>query len=554
MTQSHEILAGQPVANAVLVLSLVAASGLSLASLKVRGLGLGVAGVLFSGIAFAHFGYGIPHEILEFVREFGLILFVFTIGLQLGPGFFASLRQDGLRLNALALAVVLAGAVLTVAVARFGVAGFPAAFGLFSGASTNTPALGAVQQTLAIMGKSTPESSALPALAYAVSYPGGVVGIIVVLLLLRAIFRISPEHEAEQLRAAGSEPLERASLLVENPNLDGLPIAEIPALRETNVVISRILPARSTRVLRAADDTVLHAGDCLLVVGTATNLRRFEYVIGCRIEADLMNTTGALGFREIVVTQPGVIGQSVGEVGHRLHDSATITRIRRSDLEMTARADARLQFGDRLQLVGEPEGLERATVLLGNSQRALQVTNFIPIFVGIALGVLAGALPFQIPGVPLPVRLGLAGGPLLLAIFLSRLGRLGPLLLQMPPSANLALRELGITLFLACVGLKAGPLFVETVLSARGAVWFIAGLAVTVLPLLAVGLFARGVMKLNYLTVCGLLAGSMTDPPALAFACAVGKSDAPSTGYAAVYPLAMFARILVAQVLVLMFG
>lgn len=554
MSPGYEILAGQPTANAVLVLSLVAATGLMLAGLRVRGIGLGVAGVLFSGIAFGHFGFGIPHEILDFVREFGLILFVFTIGLQLGPGFFASLRKDGLRLNALALFVVLGGAALTVLAAIVARVGFFAAFGLFCGASTNTPALGAVQQTLGIMGKGTGDSAALPALAYAVSYPGGVVGIITVLLILRGIFRISPEREAEEWRAAGSEPVERASILVENAGLDGLTVAEIPARRELDIVISRILVANNVNVQRASDETVIHLGDCLLAVGTASNLMKFERVVGYRIEADLMHTEGNVEVRKIVVTQPRFPGRTIGELAIELRHAVTITRVRRGDVEMPAREDLRLQFGDRLHLVGTPEDLDRATALLGNSQRALQVTSFIPIYLGIALGVLAGALPFQVPGVPLPIRLGIAGGPLLLAILLSRLGRLGPLLLQMPPSANLAFRELGITLFLACVGLKAGPLFVHTVLSARGAVWFGTGIAITILPLLAVGIWARAVMKLNYMTICGLLSGSMTDPPALAFACAVSKSDAPSVSYAAVYPLAMFSRILVAQGLVLIFG
>jgi len=555
MNAGHEILVGQPIANAVLVLSLVAATGLMLAMIKVRSIGIGVAGVLFTGIAFGHFGFGIPHDVLEFAREFGLILFVFTIGLQLGPGFFAALRRDGLQLNVLAMVVVLSGAGLTLLAGLLGRIGFPAAFGLFSGASTNTPSLGAVQQTLAIMGKATPETAALPALAYAVSYPGGVLGIITVLLILRTLFRISPEREAEELRAsqaAGHEPLKRASLLIENPNIYGLTIAEIPARRETGVVISRILPAKSDQVRRAAEDTVLHAGDCVLAVGTAASLEQFARVVGCRIEADLMHTSGDVEFRKVVVTQAAVIGRTIRELA--LHDDATITRLRRGDLEMSAGDDLRLQFGDRVQIVGDPGGLDRATALLGNSRHALQITNFIPIFLGIALGVAAGALPFQLPGVPLPVRLGIAGGPLLLAILLSRLGRIGPLLLQMPHSANLAFRELGITLFLACVGLKAGPLFMETVLSSSGAVWFAAGLVITIVPLLAVGLWARAVKKLNFMTICGLLSGSMTDPPALAFACAVSKSDAPSVSYATVYPLAMFARILVAQVLVLMFG
>ena len=554
MNAGYEILAGQPTANAVLVLSLVAATGLMLAGLRVRGIGLGVAGVLFSGIAFGHCGFGIPHEILDFVREFGLILFVFTIGLQLGPGFFASLRKDGLRLNVLALLVVLGGAVLTVLAAIVAHAGFFAAFGLFCGASTNTPALGAVQQTLGIIGKGAGDSAALPALAYAVSYPGGVVGIITVLLILRGLFRISPEREAEALRATGSEPLERASILVENACLDGLTIAEIPARRELGIVISRILVANDVNVQRAANDMTVHRGDCLLAIGTATSLTKFERVVGYRIEADLMHTDGNVEARKVVVTQPRFSGRTIGELAIELQHRVTITRVRRGDVEMTAREDLQLQFGDRLHIVGSSEDLDRATALLGNSQRALQVTSFIPIFLGIALGVLAGALPFQIPGVPLPIRLGIAGGPLLLAILLSRLGRLGPILLQMPPSANLAFRDLGITLFLACVGLKAGPLFVQTVLSARGAVWFGAGLVITVLPLLAVGIWARAVMRLNYMTICGLLSGSMTDPPALAFACAVSKSDAPSVSYAAVYPLAMFSRILIAQGLVLIFG
>ncbi len=554
MTPIHEILTDQPVANAVLILSLVAASGLMLAGIRVRGIGLGVAGVLFSGIAFGHLGFGIPHEILEFVREFGLILFVFTIGLQLGPGFFASLRKDGLRLNGLALLVIFGGAALTVFAAVIGQIGFSAAFGLFCGASTNTPALGAVQQTLAIMGKTSGESAALPALAYAVSYPGGVVGIIVVLLTLRAVFRISPEVEAERLRAGGGEPIERASLLVENPRLEGLTIADLPARRELGIVVSRILPASARDVRRAGDETVIHTGDCLLAVGARSNLAKFEHIVGYRIEADLMHTSGDVAFRKIVVTQSRVLGRTVGEISRELEHAVTITRVRRADVEMSASDDLRLQFGDRALIVGEPAGLDKATALLGNSLRALQVTSFIPIFLGIAMGVAAGSLPFHVPGVPLPVRLGIAGGPLLLAILLSRLGRLGPMLLQMPHSANLAFRELGITLFMACVGLKAGPLFVQTVMSARGLAWFGMGIIVTVVPLLAVGLWARAVMKLNFMTICGLLSGSMTDPPALAFACAVSKSEAPSTSYAAVYPLAMFSRILIAQAMVLIFG
>ncbi|MEO6739816.1 MAG: putative transporter, partial [Chthoniobacteraceae bacterium] len=543
-------LVGQPIANAVLVLSLVAAAGLLLAGVRVRGIGLGVAGVLFAGIAFGHFGFTIPHDVLDFTREFGLILFVFTIGLQLGPGFFASLRKDGLHLNILALVIVILGGALTVLAGKIGGIGFPAAFGLFSGATTNTPSLGAVQQTLAIVGHTPPETAALPALAYAATYPGGVIGIITVLLLLRVMFRISPEREAAALRG-GSEPLVRASFLIENKNLDGLCIADILGRLETVVVISRILPANHGEVVLAKEDALLHLGDCVLAVGTPHGLEQFEKMVGVRVETDLMRTLGDVDFRIVSVTQPRVIGRTIGDLTLDLIEAATITRVQRGDVEMTAHDDTRLQFGDRLRIVGSARGLDRATALLGNSQEALNVTNFVPIFLGIALGIVAGALPLRIPGIPLPVRLGIAGGPLLLAIFLSRAGRIGPMLLRMPPSANLALRELGITLFLACVGLKAGPHFIPTVMSGRGAMWFAAGLVITIVPLLAVGIWARAVKKLNFMTISGLLAGSMTDPPALAFACAVSKSDAPSVSYAAVYPLTMFARILAAQILVL---
>ena len=549
-----EMSSAQPVAWAVLVLMLVAVAGLALSTLKVKGVGLGIAGVLFAGIFAGHFGLHIEKEILEFVREFGLILFVFTIGLQLGPGFFASLRQQGLKLNALAVMVVLMGGVIALAVANWLGVDVIAALGLFSGATTNTPSLGATQQTLKMLGGAAADKSGLPALAYAVAYPGGVVGIITVLLLLRFAFLINPEKEAEQFRAdqrKGVEPLEHLNVAVTNLNLEGLPISGVPG-RSAGVVVSRIKRANASEVQTATEQTVLHVGDVLLVVGTRKALEEFRVVIGRASELNLAKAPGRVISRKFIATKKAVLGKTIEELSLDSRFGATVTRVARADIEMTAVPELRLQFGDTLQVVGDEEALEKVRVVLGNSMRALNETNFIPIFIGIALGVLFGSLPFVIPHIPVPVRLGLAGGPLVIAIILSRIGRIGPLVWYMPASANTAFRELGIVLFLACVGLKAGEKFFATVFTTEGLHWLVGGFAITVIPILLTGVVARLVFKMNFTVISGLLAGSMTDPPALAFANAVTGSDAPSVAYATVYPFTMLLRIVLVQVLVLL--
>lgn len=547
--------ASQPVAHALLVLCLVAVTGLALGGIRWRGVKLGTAGVLFSGILFGHFGQQIDHGILEFVREFGLVLFVFTIGLQLGPGFFASFRRNGLHLNGLAAAVVLAGAGIALLGAWMQGYDVIAALGLFSGATTNTPSLGAAQQTLATIGGVPPAKAALPALAYAVSYPIGIVGIIGSLLIVRILFRIDPTREAELFRAEqqrGIDPLGRLNLLVENKNLDGIAVREIPGRLETGVVISRIRRDGQKTVITATDDSVIHFGDILLVVGTWRGLEQFARVIGSASEVDLLKSPGTISHRKVVVTHKAVLGKTLAELGLDHLYGVAITRVSRADIEMTAVPDLRLQFGDVLNVVGDDEGLRNASAALGNSLKALNETQFVPIFVGIALGILAGMIPLSFPGLPIPVKLGLAGGPLVLAILLGRLGHIGPLVWHMPASANLAFRELGITFFLACVGLKAGKQFFHTVFTPEGLCWMAAAAAIAMVPLLVVGCLGRAFLKLNYMTLSGLMAGSMTDPPALAFANAISKSDAPSVAYATVYPLTMVLRILAAQILVLL--
>jgi len=553
----NQLSATQPVAWAVLVLSAVGALGLAIASLKIRGVGLGITGVLFAGICLGHFGIHIEHGILEFVREFGLILFVFTIGLQLGPGFFASLRKQGLKLNVLALSVVLLGVAVTLVFAHklLGV-DIVAALGLFTGATTNTPSLGAAQQTLKTLGEAFADKAALPALAYAVAYPGGVFGIILTLLGLRFAFRINPEVEAETYRneqRKGIAAIERMNILVQNTNLEGLAVGDIPGRREISVVVSRLKRKDANEVQTVTDHTVLRQGDIILVVGSRQNLEKFRLIVGVESEVNLYKAPGRVVTRKVVVTRKNVLGKTIQGLGFDERHGVTVTRVVRADMEITALPDLALQFSDVVQLVGEEAALAKAAEELGNSVRALNETNFVPIFVGIALGVLLGTVPFFFPGMPVPVRLGLAGGPLLVAIVLSRVGRIGSLVWYMPANANNAFRELGIVLFLACVGLKAGEKFFSTVFTNEGLLWLAAGFAITVLPLIVVGVIARALLKMNFTAISGLLAGSMTDPPALAFANAICKSDAPSVAYATVYPLTMLLRIVTVQILVLIF-
>jgi putative transport protein len=545
----------QPVAHAIGVLALVCVAGMAVGSLKVRGVGLGTAGVLFAGILTGYFGKPVDHATLEFVKEFGLILFVFTIGLQLGPGFLAALRQQGLALNALAAAVVALGALTAPALGWLLGIDPAAVLGLLSGATTNTPSLGAVQQTLTTLPGVSPDRQELPALAYAVTYPVAIAGIIATLLALKALFRIDPLKEAEAFAAEqrrGAEPLERRTLIVENPNLEGVAVEAIPGRREMGVTVSRIRRAGEAEVHLAADGTVLKNGDRIVAVGTGAMLDRFQQVVGRRSDEDLLQAPGGLTSVRVLVTSKRALGKTVRELGLDHLFGVVITRMTRADLEMSAVQDLRLRFGDVLLVVGDQASIQKAAVFLGNSLKELNETHFIPLFIGIALGIALGTVPVVVPGLPQPLRLGLAGGALIVALALGRLGRIGRLVWHMPVNVNLAFREFGIALFFAAVGLMAGGKFFSTVFSPVGALWLFAGLLVTVPPLLVVGVFARAVLKINFVALSGLLAGSMTDPPALAFASNISRSDAPTVSYATVYPLTMVLRILSAQVLVLL--
>jgi putative transport protein len=550
MSWLFELHKTQPIAHAIGVLAFVCVFGMALGSLKFRGIGLGTAGVLFAGILVGHFGEEIDHRALDFVKEFGLILFVFTIGLQLGPGFFATLRKQGVKMNLVAATIVILGAATAPIIGWLAHFDPAAVLGILCGAVTNTPALGAATQTIAMTPDIAPDRLTLPALAYAVTYPTAIAGMIGTLLLLKQIFRIDPVQEAIEFARKNrrkAEAIERRTLVVTNPNLEGVRVDAIPGRVETGVTISRVL--HGNEVCTATDATVLHRDDRIAAVGTSAGLDQFERVIGTRSDEDLVLAESNITFRRVVVTDRAVLGKTVGELDLDDRFGVAVTRITRADIEMSAVPGLRLQFGDVVQIVGRDVDLDKAAAALGNSLKELNETHFIPFFIGIVLGVALGTMPFMIPGLPHPVRLGLAGGPLIVALILGRVGRIRRQVWHMPVNTNLAFREFGIALFFAAVGLGAGAKFFSTVFTATGLQWLLAGACVTILPLALIGGIARGVWKMNFVDLSGMLAGSMTDPPALAFASNIARSDAPAVAYATVYPLTTLLRILSAQVL-----
>ena len=539
----------QSVAWSVFVIMLVAAAGLALGNIKLFGINLGIAGVLFSGILFGHFGLDINHETLEFLRDFGLILFVYSIGTQVGPGFFSSFRKQGLQLNLLAGAVVLGGVAVTLAAAK--IAGFDiaTAIGMYSGAVTNTPSLAAAQQTL---GAISPEAVNNASVGYALAYPGAILGIILTMIVIRRIFAAQAAQDMLQVHSdKAASDLINVSIVVENKNLDGLKINEIPAINELGVVVSRTYHDGKLGV--AHDDTVIHTGDILLAVGFHENVRKFTLVVGSKSETDLKKLPSRIIHSRVIVTHKEVIGKTLAEINlESLYDVAA-TRVTRADVEFLVSDSYVLQFADNLVIVGEESAVAKAAALLGNSPKDLNHPQLIPAFIGIAAGVFLGSIPFSIPGLSAPIKLGLAGGPLIMAIILSYVQHIGPLNWYLPPAGNLMLRELGIVLFLSCVGLKAGGRFFETLLNGNGMYIVLFSFLITVLPILIVGIFAKAKLKLNYMSLCGALAGSMTDPPALAFANAMTPSNLSAMSYATVYPLVMIMRIISAQLTVLLF-
>jgi putative transport protein len=547
-----DYLAPGMVAHAVLALSVVAALGLVLGSLGFRGIRIGTAGVLFAGLLLGQAGLHIDQNILEFVRDFGLILFVYTVGLQVGPSFFSSLKRRGLQLNVIASTIVLLGALMVVAFRFLFHFSLPTAAGLFSGATTNTPSLAAGQAALQNLKGLPSGSSDLLGMAYAIAYPFGVIGIILTMLLVRKTFRVDSEKASDELDLPAeidSQIPDYIDLEVTNPNCDGIALRNLPFMAESGVVFSRLLS--NGRVIVPEDESVIHVGDSLRLVGLKAKLSEFETLIGKKSGVSLKEVPNELTTEHLHVTKREVLGKSLGELNFEHYYGTVGTRINRAGIEFAATDSVHLQFGDSLTVVGPKDGVAKVAELVGNKADALNHPHVLPVFVGIMLGAVLGSLPIALPGMPAPVRLGLAGGPLLVALCLSQIGRLGPLIWYLTPGANLVLREIGIVLFLACVGLKSGGRFLEMLFSESGLSWLGAGALLTLVPLVVVGFLARAFLKIDYPTLCGVLAGSMTDPPALAFAGSITKSDRPLVAYAAVYPLVMILRVFLVQILVL---
>lgn len=550
-----ELITGTGIAHSIMVLALVISMGLLLGKIKIFGISLGTTWILFFGIFLGHLGLEIDHNVLHFLKEFGLILFIFSIGMQVGPSFFSSFKQGGITLNLLASGVVLLG-VLTTYIIHV-VTGIPIAtmVGILSGAVTNTPGLGAAQQTYTdVTGTVDPTI----ATAYAVAYPLGVVGIIMSIVLFRYIFRINFARENSELDDKDESKMTEAhmfSLTVENPSIFGKNIREIKHLIQKEFVISRALHVRTQELVMPQTQTILNEGDKVLVVSNLKNIEVIEAMIGRRIEMgkeEWNKLDSQLVSRRISITKSAINGRSIGSLRLRNLFGINITRVNRAGVDLIADSRLQLQLGDRVTVVGSEESILNVEKFLGNSLKRLREPNLISFFIGIALGVLVGSIPFIIPGIPQPVKLGLAGGPLIVAILISKFGPKYKLVTYTTMSANLMLREIGIALFLACVGLGAGGNFVETVVNG-GYVWIGYGVIITVVPLLIIGTIGRKVCKLNYFTLMGLIAGSMTDPPALSYANATAGNDIPAVSYATVYPLTMFLRVITAQLLILIF-
>lgn len=542
-------------ASTLMLMSFVIAVGIFIGKLKVAGVSLGVTFVLFVGILMGHFGYTVDPEVLKFIREFGLILFIFAIGLQVGPAFFASFKEGGIRLNMLAVLAIVLNVAITVAIYFIdGHTSMTALVGVMSGAVTNTPGLAAAQQSLSGTPEAVAEAVNTMSMGYAAAYPLGVLGIIASILMVKFIFRVNVNDEIKKMNQEAEDATAKpylASIEVTNSLINGKTLLQLHSIIHTEFVVSRLMQQDGT-VIVPKSSTQLRVGDRLYVVMTPGDLEAFTSVIGPEVEMDDSHweevSPATVVSRRIVITRSEYNGKSLADL--RLHKGYNLncTRVNRAGVDLLATPGFRLQMGDRITVVGDLNDIDRLAAKLGNSMKRLNNPNLITIFVGILFGIIVGSI-----NVGFGMKLGLAGGPLVVAIFLSRFGYRFKLVTYTSSSASLMLRELGICMFLAAVGIGAGANFAETVFNQTGMWWVIWGFIITFVPLMVVGCIARGIYKINYLTVMGMMSGGYTDPPALAYANNSTASDAPAVAYSTVYPLTMFMRVVAAQALILCF-
>lgn len=540
--------------STIILYAFVIAAGVWLGKLKVGGISLGVTFVLFVGLLMGHFGYIVNPDVLHFVREFGLILFIFSIGLQVGPSFFSSFKRGGVVLNGLAAMTIALNVIIVLAIFFIdGNTPITALVGVMSGAVTNTPGLGAAQQAVLQVMPQNYNATEQMAMGYAAAYPLGVIGIIAAMFLVRAFFRVKIDKEVDAIEAEKEAAQQKPLILtyeVTNPLIDGKNMMQLHDIVNCDFVVSR-LQDKDGNIFIPNSQTVVHKGDKLYTVLSPNDEERFKAVIGPELVLDWESNPGPVVSRRILITKTEFNGVTLGSLKLRHGYSLNATRVNRAGIDLLASPDLRLQMGDRITVVGQLEDIKRLAEKLGNSVKRLNEPNMFTLFAGIFLGIIVGSIPIAFPGISVPMKLGMAGGPLVVAILLSRFGYKLKLVTYTSSAASLLMREIGICLFLASVGIAAGADFASTVFNYTGMWWVIWGFIITFVPLVIVGSIARGVYKINMLSIMGLFGGSMTDPPALAFANNSTGNDAPAVAYSTVYPLTMFLRIVAAQVLVL---
>lgn len=552
-----ELLTGNSIAHAVLIYAFVIATGVLLGKIKIGSVSLGVTFVLFMGILVGHFGFTVDHDIMHFVKEFGLILFIFSIGLQVGPSFFTSFKKGGMLLNGLAVLLILLG--IGVTLSLFGIfhgeISIPMLVGIMQGAVTNTPGLGAAQEALRQLSEAGELAGPIPSigLGYAVAYPMGVIGILLTFIILRFVFRIKLDKEEASLKEQkeSHETPNWITIKITNDSLIDCTLSQCQSMIRRQFIASRLF--NGNEVIIPSDETRLKTGDIVSVIVNEADELAVTAFLGKKIDYVWEDSENTMVSRRIVVTQSNVNGKTIGSLAFRTAYGVNITRVHRSGIDLLARPELYLQVGDRVTVVGSLEAIGKVEKILGNTLKRLNEPHLITIFLGIFVGILLGSIPIHFPNMPMPAKLGLAGGPLIVAILLGRFGYRLKLITYTTQSANLMLREMGISLFLASVGISAGAEFVDTVVSPDGLRWILSGVLITMVPALIVGVIGR-LLKINYFTLIGMISGSCTNPPALAYSGSIANNDAPAVAYSTVYPLTMFLRIICAQFIILLFA
>ena len=552
-----DLLFGTSTAHIIFILAATIALGTLLGKVKIGGISLGVTWILFVGIALGHFGMGIDPKVLGFIKEFGLILFIYSVGMQVGPGFFESFGTAGIKLNGLAaLGILLNIVVMFICYYVFfdtsNVNNLPMMVGTLYGAVTNTPGLGAANEALgSVFGSNAPQIAS----AYACAYPLGVLGIIGATILIRYICKVRLEKEEARLKAmeetAANKKPYKMHLEVTNKYLEGKTLLQVHDFLNRDFVVSRLVHEGELCIPNR--DTVFHLGDQMLIVCAEADQEAIMAFIGPKLDIDFEQQDQPLVSKRILITNPSINGKSLSSMHFSSVHGVNVTRVTRHGMDLFASAGLPLQVGDKIMVVGPEDAVDRVANKMGNSIRRLDAPNIATIFVGIIIGIIFGSLPIAIPGMPVPMKLGIAGGPLIIAILIGRYGYKIHLVTYTTTSANMMLREIGLVLFLASVGIKAGANFFETVVEGDGLLYVLTGFLITVIPILIVGPIARLKFKFNYFTIMGMIAGTYTDPPALAYANSVCSKEAPALGYSTVYPLSMFLRIFTAQIVVLFF-